>query len=101
MNAAGRAGIAVILDIVFHLGNLAYTRGVDDHILLAVPFESHIHRIARGAGDFTDNDALRASHRIDKGALAGVAFADDGNPHQGARRFFLGQMVQFLADPVH
>jgi hypothetical protein len=41
-------------------------------------FEANIDAVARGPFDFADDGALLMREAIDEGALAGVAFADDG-----------------------
>src|SRR6202034_4454932 len=79
--------IAVELDVVGdHVPLFAHAGGVDHDECLAFFFDPHVDAVARGAGDFADNDAvaLLAIHfgdRIHQRALAGVALADDGNHH--------------------
>ncbi len=83
--------VAVKLNVVIdHVALLANAGRVDDGHGAAVFFEDDVNAIAGGAGDFADNDPIptrpaafgfgeKAGDGIDEGALAGVAFADDGD----------------------
>ena len=69
-------------DGIVHAPGLAHAGGVNQNVFLphAVGFdlERHVHRVARGAGDRADDDALGLRERVDDGGLADVGPADDG-----------------------
>ncbi len=60
---------------------------------MAVLFEADIHAVARGAGNFRDDDAIpfalvNLGDRIDQRALAGISLADNGHEHLRHGNFF-------------
>ncbi len=80
------------------LGFFADAGGVDDHEAVAVAVEEDVDGIARGAGDFGNDDARLSGEGVDEGGLAGVAFTDDGDFHFRDGFFFCAFEVEALDD---
>ena len=84
---------AVELDVVGgHVAFFPHAGGVDDNEGFALLFEAHVDAVARGAGDFGNDDAMRiafveAGDGVDQGALAGVSLADDRQHHLRGGQF--------------
>ena len=86
-NGALGAVEAVELDVVGgHAAFFSHAGGIDDDEGFAFLLEAHVDAVARGAGDFGNDDALRIAlvelgDGVDQGALAGVSLADDRQHH--------------------
>ena len=93
-DVAARDGFLGTLDAVkfhrvVHLPRLAHPGGINQNIFLAHAlghdFKRHVHRVARGAGNRTDNDALGFRERVDDGGFADVRPPDDGELERAGR----------------
>ena len=69
-----------VLDRVGHLASAVNARGIHQGQRPPLPFKVDVDRIARGARDLADDDALLPEHRVHERRLAGVASAEHGDP---------------------
>ncbi len=103
LDGGGGTQRGVVVGALLEVDALADARRVDELPGDTAEFDQFVDRVAGGAGDLVDDDALLAGHLVQQRGLADVRAADQRDPAGAADRGaegLLGRLRQRLQDGV-